>query len=144
MNREGVKGVGGAVVYFENTLPKRTTRSHIAVEAKLIASLTPALLGFRRCSTQSKLDMTTQYPIYTCKASRPDHQTCNQTLHWATLIFSWRTENIRKYDSLFLTTSCINSLFQYIYYIPLHVSSTTVLIFRRTIVLTCIWYRQSL
>ena len=36
----------------------------------------------------------------------------------------------------FLPTWCTNSLFQYIYYIPLHVSSTIVLIFRRTFVLT--------
>ena len=50
MNQEGVKGV--AVVYSKNTLPKRTTRIHIAVEAKLHAFLTPALLGFRRCSPQ--------------------------------------------------------------------------------------------
>ena len=35
----------------------------------------------------------------------------------------------------FLPTWYTNSLFQYIYYIPLHVSSTIVLIFRRTIVL---------
>ena len=37
--------------------------------------------------------------------------------------------------SLFLRTWCTNSLFQYIYYTPLHVSSTIMLIFRRTIVL---------
>jgi len=36
----------------------------------------------------------------------------------------------------FLPTSCTNSLFQYIHYIPLHVSSTIVLIFSRSIVLT--------
>jgi len=39
-------------------------------------------------------------------------------------------------DSLFLPTWRTNFLFQYIYYIPLHVSSTIMLIFRRTIVLT--------
>jgi len=37
---------------------------------------------------------------------------------------------------LFPPIWCTNSLFQYIYYIPLHVSSTIMLIFRRTIVLT--------
>jgi len=38
-------------------------------------------------------------------------------------------------DSLSFTDLCTNSLFLYIYYTPLHVSSTIVLIFRRTIVL---------
>jgi len=37
---------------------------------------------------------------------------------------------------VFLPTRCTNSLFEYIYYTPLHVSSTIMLIFRRTIVLT--------
>ena len=45
-------------------------------------------------------------------------------------------EKLKTYISSFLIpTWCTNILFQYIYYTPLHVSSTVVLIFRRPVVL---------
>jgi len=54
----------------------------------------------------------------------------------STLYFCEQLLNLHYFDSLFLPTCCTNSLFYYVYYIHVHVSSTTVIIFSRTIVLT--------
>ena len=56
--------------------------------------------------------------------------------HTCRIIFVLLTVHPNIMIVFFLPTWCTNYLFWYIYYIPLHVSSTIVLIFRRTIVWT--------